>query len=54
MVQYTTDYINLTRKYSDDLGDAEVKKRLTETIYRTSSRGACSAGVLLDRERAKY
>ena len=28
MVQYTTDYIKLTRKYSDDLGDSEVKRRL--------------------------
>ena len=42
MVQYTTDYINLTRKYSDELGDAQVKKRLTDEVPR-SSRGAFSA-----------
>ena len=28
MEQFTNDYIELTRKYADDLGDAEVKKRL--------------------------
>jgi hypothetical protein len=32
MEQFTNDYIGLTRKYADDLGDAEVKKRLTDEV----------------------
>ncbi len=53
MVQYTTDYIKLTRKYSDDLGDAEVKKRLTDEVPQVQP-WCLQCGVLLDRERAKY
>jgi len=34
MEQFTNDYIALTRKYADDLGDAEVKKRLTDDFLR--------------------
>src|SRR6059058_6195445 len=32
MEQFTNEYIALTRKYADDLGDAEVKKRLTDEV----------------------
>jgi hypothetical protein len=53
MEQYTTDYIKLTRKYSDDLGDAEVKKRLTDEVPQVQP-WCLPCGVLLYRERAKY
>ena len=53
MEQYTTDYINLTRKYADDLGDAGVKKRLTDEVPQVQP-WCLPCGVLLYRERAKY
>jgi hypothetical protein len=42
-----------TRKYRDDLGDAEVKKRLTDEVAQVQS-WCLPCGVLLYRERAKY
>jgi hypothetical protein len=53
MEQFTNHYINLTRKYSDDLGDAEVKKRLTNEVAQVQP-WCLPCGVLLYRERAKY
>ena len=53
MVQFTTDYIELTRKYSNDLGDAEVRKRLADEVPQVQP-WCLQCGVLLDRERAKY
>jgi cytochrome c556 len=53
MEQYTTDYIKLTRKYADDLGDAGVKKRLTNEVPQVQP-WCLPCGVLLYRERAKY
>ena len=53
MEQFTNDYIALTRKYADDLGDAEVKKRLTDEVPQVQP-WCLQCGVLLDRERAKY
>jgi hypothetical protein len=32
MERFTNQYINLTRKYTDDLGDDEVEKRLTDEV----------------------
>ena len=45
MQQYTNDYI--------DLGDAEVKKRLTDELPQVQP-WCLQCGVLLVRERAKY
>ena len=53
MVQFTNDYIGLTRKYADDLGDAEVKKRLGGEVSQVQP-WCLQCGVLLYRERAKY
>jgi hypothetical protein len=53
MVQYTNDYISLTRRYADDLGDAEVKKRLENEVPQVQP-WCLQCGVLLYRERAKY
>ena len=53
MEQFTNDYIALTRKYADDLGDAEVKKRLTDEVAQVQP-WCLQCGVLLYRERAKY
>ena len=53
MEQFTNDYINLTRKYADDLGNAEVKKRLTDEVPQVQP-WCLQCGVLLLRERAKY
>ena len=53
MEQYTNDYIALTRKYADDLGDAEVKKRLGDEVAQVQP-WCLPCGVLLFRERAKY
>jgi PBP1b-binding outer membrane lipoprotein LpoB len=53
MEQYTNDYISLTRKYADDLGDAEVKQRLTDEVSQVQP-WCLQCGVLLYRERAKY
>jgi PBP1b-binding outer membrane lipoprotein LpoB len=53
MEQFTNNYIALTRKYADDLGDAEVKKRLTDEVAQVQP-WCLQCGVLLFRERAKY
>ena len=53
MVEYTTDHISLTRKYSGDLGDAEVKERLTDEVPQVQP-WCLQCGVLLYRERATY
>jgi hypothetical protein len=53
MEQYTNDYVALTRKYADDLGDAEVKKRLTDEVAQVQP-WCLPCGVILLRERAKY
>jgi PBP1b-binding outer membrane lipoprotein LpoB len=53
MEQFTNDYIALTRKYADDLGQAEVKKRLTDEVAQVQP-WCLQCGVLLYRERAKY
>ncbi len=53
MVRFTNDYIALTRKYADDLGDAEVKKRLADEVSQVQP-WCLQCGVLLFRERAKY
>ena len=53
MEQFTNDYIELTRKYADDLGDAEVKTRLTGEVSQVQP-WCLQCGVLLLRERAKY
>ena len=53
MEQFTNDYIKLTRKYADDLGHAEVKKRLTDEVPQVQP-WCLQCGVLLLRERAKY
>ena len=53
MEQFTNDYINLTRKYADDLGNAEVKKRLGDEVSQVQP-WCLQCGVLLLRERAKY
>ena len=53
MEQFTNAYIALTRKYADDLGDAEVKKRLTDEVAQVQP-WCLQCGVLLYRERAKY
>jgi PBP1b-binding outer membrane lipoprotein LpoB len=53
MEQFTNDYIALTRKYADDLGQAEVKKRLTDEVAQVQP-WCLQCGVLLYRERTKY
>jgi hypothetical protein len=53
MEQFTNDYIKLTRKYADDLGHAEVKKRLGDEVSQVQP-WCLECGVLLLRERAKY
>ena len=53
MERFTNDYIGLTRKYADDLGNAEVKKRLTDELPQVQP-WCLQCGVLLIRERAKY
>jgi hypothetical protein len=53
MEQYTNDYVALTRKYADDLGDAEVKKRLTDEVAQVQP-WCLECGVILLRESAKY
>jgi hypothetical protein len=53
MEQYTNDYVALTRKYADDLGDAEVKKRLTDEVAQVQP-WCLPCGVILIRESAKY
>jgi hypothetical protein len=53
MEQLTKQYIGLTRKYADDLGDAEVKTRLTTVVAQVQP-WCLPCGVTLYRERAKY
>ena len=53
MEQYTNDYIELTRKYANDIGDAQVKQRLTDEVPQVQP-WCLQCGVLLARERAKY
>jgi len=53
MERLTNEYIALTRKYADDLGDAEVKSRLTNEVAQVQP-WCLSCGVTLLRERAKY
>jgi hypothetical protein len=53
MEQYTNDYVALTRKYADELGAAEVKKRLTDEIAQVQP-WCLPCGVTLLRESAKY
>jgi len=53
MEQYTNDYVALTRKYADALGDAEVKKRLTDEVSQVQP-WCLQCGVILLRESAKY
>ncbi len=53
MEQLTKEYIGLTRKYADDLGDAEVKKSLRNEVSQVQP-WCLPCGVLLFRERAKY
>ena len=53
MERFTNQYINLTRKYRDDLGEAEVKKRLTVEVAQVQP-WCLPCGVLLYREPAKY
>jgi hypothetical protein len=53
MEQYTNDFVALTRKYADDLGDPEVKKRLTDEVAQVQP-WCLPCGVILLRESAKY
>jgi len=53
MEQYTNDYIALTRKYADDIGDEAVKQRLGDEVSQVQP-WCLQCGVLLLRERAKY
>ena len=53
MEQLTNDFIALTRKYADDLGDVEVKKRLADEVSQVQP-WCLPCGVLLYKERAKY
>jgi hypothetical protein len=53
MEQYTNDYVALTRKYADDLGDDEVKTRLTDEVAQVQPWCLPCAEILL-RESAKY
>lgn len=53
MAHLTNQYIALTRKYADDLGDAEVKQRLSDALPQVQP-WCLPCGVTLLRERAKY
>ena len=53
MEQLTNDFIALTRKYADDLGDVEVRKRLADEVSQVQP-WCLPCGVLLYKERAKY
>lgn len=53
MEQLTNQYIALTRKYADDIGNAQVKQRLTDALPQVQP-WCLSCGVTLLRERAKY
>ena len=53
MERLTNDYIVLTRRYADDLGDTEVKKRLEDEVAQIQP-WCLPCGVTLLRESAKY
>jgi hypothetical protein len=53
MERLTTQYIALTRRYADDLGDKEVKQRLTDALPQIQP-WCLPCGVTLLRESAKY
>ena len=53
MERYTNQYIDLTRKYKDALGDDGVKKRLTDEVSQVQP-WCLTCATILDRERAKY
>ena len=53
MERYTNDYVALTRKYADDLGDTEVKTRLKDEVAQVQP-WCLPCGEILLRESAKY
>ena len=53
MEQLTNQYIALTRKYADDLENAQVRQRLTDALPQVQP-WCLPCGVTLLRERAKY
>jgi cytochrome c556 len=53
MEQLTNQYIALTRKYADDIGNAQVKQRLTDALPQVQP-WCLPCGVTLLRESAKY
>jgi hypothetical protein len=53
MEQYTHDYVALIRKYADDLGDDEVKNRLTDEVAQVQP-WCLPCGETLLRESEKY
>ena len=53
MERLTNQYIALTRKYADDLGNAKVKQQLTDALPQVQP-WCLPCGVTLLRERAKY
>jgi hypothetical protein len=53
MERYTNDYVALTRKYADDLGDDEVKTRLTDEVSQVQP-WCLVCGQILLRESANY
>ena len=53
MEQYTNDYVALIRKYADDLGDAEVKNRLTDEVAQVQP-WCLTCGQILLRESERY
>jgi len=53
MEQLTNQYIALTRKYADDLENAQVRQRLTDALPQVQP-WCLPCGATLLRERAKY
>lgn len=53
MERYTNDYVALTQKYADDLGNDEVKTRLTDEVSQVQP-WCLVCGEILLRESAKY
>jgi hypothetical protein len=53
MEQFTHRYVHLTRKYAKDLGDKEVKKRLTDEVAQIQPWCLPCVNILY-RERANY
>jgi ABC-type Fe3+-citrate transport system substrate-binding protein len=53
MEQYTHDYVALIRKYADDLGDDEVKTRLTDEVTQVQP-WCLVCGQILLSEAEKY